>query len=510
LIYPWNNKKYNKKNIILSYIPMQTLPEKLYLAAQTRKIDQIAIDEKGIPGIELMRKAGLAVFELIQANYSNYDLIVFCGAGNNAGDGYVIAKLAVEAKINVEVYYLSEPNQLKNDALIAYQDYCHVGGVCTEFAHNIILNDSVVVDSLLGTGLDREVTGHYAKAIKLINQSTCPVIAVDIPSGLNADTGCIMGIAVKADYTVSFISLKQGLFTGDAAEYCGKISYTSLDIPDDVFNKVDYASKLITHLSIPKRNRCAHKGNHGHVLLIGGEVGFSGAIRLAAEAALRVGSGLVSVATRSTHFSTINFGRPELMCHGIEEADDLLPLLDKASVVVIGPGLGQSTWAKDLFKIAVSSDKPVVCDADALNILAKDNHYYDNNWVLTPHPGEASRLLGCSTEDIAKDRFSAISKLQKHQGGVIVLKGAGSLIAKGNEITVSTTGNPGMASGGMGDVLAGMIGGLIAQKMDLYEASVAAVYLHGKAADLSAQTNGEIGLLASDLMPFIRRLINQH
>ncbi|MCF6204603.1 MAG: NAD(P)H-hydrate dehydratase, partial [Methylococcaceae bacterium] len=278
----------------------------------------------------------------------------------------------------------------------------------------------------------------------------------------------------------------------------------------DVFNKVDYASKLITHLSIPKRNRCAHKGNHGHVLLIGGEVGFSGAIRLAAEAALRIGSGLVSVATRLAHFNTINFGRPEIMCHGIEEADDLLPLLDKASVVVIGPGLGQSFWAKDLFKIAVSSDKPLVCDADALNILAEENNYYDSHWVLTPHPREASRLLGCSTENIAKDRFSTIVQLQKQQGGVIVLKGAGSLIANENEITVSATGNPGMASGGMGDVLAGMIGGLIAQKMNLYEASVAAVYLHGKAADLSAQTNGEIGLLASDLMPFIRRLINQH
>ncbi len=488
---------------------MQTLPEKLYLAEQARKIDRIAIEKKGIPGIDLMRKAGLAVFELIQANYSNYDLIVFCGAGNNAGDGYVIAKLALKSKIKVEVYYLSNPDQLKNDVLLAYQDFCNVGGVCKKFTFNINLNDCIVVDSLLGTGLDREVKGQYADAIKLINQSQCPVIAVDIPSGLNADTGRIMGCAVKADYTVSFIALKQGLFTGDAAEHCGKISYNSLNIPEKVFAEVKHTSKLITHLSIPKRDRCGHKGNYGHVLLIGGEVGFSGAIRLAAEAALRVGSGLVSIATRSTHFSTINFGRPELMCHGIEDGNDLLPLLEKASVVVVGPGLGQTTWAKDLFKIAISSDKPVVCDADAINILAKDNQYYDNNWVLTPHPGEASRLLGCSTEEIAKDRFAAISKLQKQLGGVIVLKGAGSLIAKGNEITVSITGNPGMASGGMGDVLAGMIGGLIAQKINLYEASVAAVYVHGKAADLSAQTNGEIGLLASDLMPFIRRLINQ-
>jgi NAD(P)H-hydrate epimerase len=259
---------------------------------------------------------------------------------------------------------------------------------------------------------------------------------------------------------------------------------------------------------MPKRNRCAHKGQYGHVLLIGGDSGFSGAIRLAAEAALRIGSGLVSVATRASHSKTINNGRPELMCHGIEEPKELLPLLNKATVVVIGPGLGQSQWAKKMLKVVLSIKKPLVIDADAINILAKDNLYYDN-WVLTPHPGEASRLLKCSVDDIAQNRFSAISKLQKQRGGIVVLKGAGSLITNGSETTISTTGNPGMASGGMGDVLAGMIGGLIAQKLDLYEATVAAVYLHGKAADLSAQTNGEVGLLASDLMPFIRRLVNQ-
>lgn len=487
---------------------MQTLPAKLYLARQTRELDRIAIESNEVLGIDLMSKAGLAVFELIQTHYSSYDLVVFCGAGNNAGDGYVIAKLAIESKIKVDVYYLSNPEELKGDALTAYQDFIKSGGVVSQFEHDIKLTDKVIVDALLGTGLDRDVIGDYAQAIKLINHSSCPVFAVDIPSGLNADTGNVMGCVIKADYTVSFIGLKQGMFTGCAAEYCGKISYSSLGISEDVFKQVSYASKLISRFIMPKRARCIHKGNNGHVLLIGGDTGGSGAIRLAAEAALRIGSGLVSVATRLSHSNILNHGRPELMCHGIEETKDLLPLLNKATIVVIGPGLGQSQWAKKMLKTVLTTQKPLVCDADAINLLAKDNLYYDN-WVLTPHLGEASRLLKCSVEEIAKNRFSAISKLQKQRGGVVVLKGAGSIVSNGREITISTTGNPGMASGGMGDVLAGMIGGLIAQKHGLYEATVAAVYLHGKAADLSVQTNGEIGLLASDLMPFIRRLVNQ-
>ena len=488
---------------------MQNLPEKLYLASQVREMDRIAIEEKGIQGIDLMRRAGLVVFELIKIHHSTSDIAVFCGAGNNAGDGYVVATLALESGFKVEVFYLSHPERLKGDAFIAYQSYIQAGGVAIEFGSNINLNNGIIiVDALMGTGLNRKVSGHYAEAIALINHSSSHVISVDIPSGLNADTGNIMGCAVKADYTVSFIGLKQGMFTGYAAEYCGTVFFSSLDLASDMFRHIDHASRLITHCCLPKRSRCAHKGNNGHVLLIGGDTGFSGAIRLAAESALRIGAGLVSVATRKTHSSFINMGRPELMCHGVEQVDELIPLLDKASVVIIGPGLGQGTWGQDMFNQIVKSNKPMVVDADGLNLLAKTNLYSDN-WVLTPHPGEAARLLKCSTADVAKDRFSAISKLQKQLGGVVVLKGAGTLIHNGEEVAISITGNPGMASGGMGDVLSGMIGGLIAQNMALDAATTSAVYLHGKAADLSAQQDGEIGLLASDLMPFIRKLVNE-
>lgn len=488
---------------------MHNLPENLYLASQIREMDRIAIEEKGIKGIDLMRKAGLAVFELIKKNYSTSDLVVFCGAGNNAGDGYVVAALALESGYNVEVYYLSGPESLKGDAFIAYQDYIQTGGVANEYGPNINLNKgTIIVDALMGTGLNREVSGYYAEAIALINNSSSKVISVDIPSGLNADTGNIMGCAIKANDTVSFIGLKQGMFTGFAAEYCGKIYFSSLDLASDMFQHIAYASRLITPCCLPKRHRCAHKGNNGHVLAVGGDVGFSGAIRLAAESALRVGAGLVSVATRKTHSSFINMARPELMCHGVEHVDELTPLLNRATVVVIGPGLGQGAWGQDMFNQIVKYNKPLILDADGLNLLATTD-LYNKNWVLTPHPGEAARLLECSTTEVSIDRFSTITKLQKQLGGVVVLKGAGTLICNGEEVTISTTGNPGMASGGMGDVLSGMIGGFIAQNMPMDKATTLAVYLHGKAADLSAQQDGEIGLLASDLMPFIRKLVNE-
>ncbi len=486
---------------------MQYLPEKLYLAEQVREMDRLAIEECGTTGIELMQKAGIKVFELIQQYYSGEGITIFCGAGNNAGDGYVIAKLALQAKIRVNLIYVSKPDELPFDAFVAYEDFINQDGSVTEFNNNIILKGGVIIDAMLGTGLCRDVSGDYANAISLINESNCPVIAVDIPSGLNADTGHVMGHAVKANYTLSFIALKQGLYTGSAAEYCGKIFYSSLDLPDHLFKPFNFACRRITQFSLPKRNRCVHKGDNGHVLVVGGDVGFSGAIKLAAEAALRVGAGLVTLATHGSHVHYMNSSRPELMCHGIENADELLPLLMKATVVVIGPGLGMSEWGKSLFRCVTKANKTTIVDADALNILANEKQFYDH-WVLTPHPGEAARLLACSTADIARNRFSAVSELQNKYGGVVVLKGAGTLVRNADETAVSTTGNPGMASGGMGDVLAGIIGGIAAQENNLFLATALAVNLHGKAADISAKQQGEIGMLASDLMPYIRYLVN--
>ena len=417
-------------------------------------------------------------------------IAVFCGAGNNAGDGYIVARLAFEAGLKVNVYSLSDPANLKGDALTAYQHYIEVKGSVIPFHAEQVIDADVIVDALLGTGLDRPVTGLYALAIQAINKSPAPVVAVDNPSGLNADTGNVMGCAVKADCTVTLIGLKQGLFTGHAADYCGEISYASLAVPDVVFQAVSSSAFRVFKIPLPRRDRCAHKGNYGHVLIVGGDCGYSGAARLAGEAALRVGAGLVSVATRIEHAGLMNLSRPELMCHGVETAGQLAVLLEKASVVVIGPGLGQSDWAKELFVATIKAQKPLIIDADGLNLLAH-SPVTNSDWILTPHPGEASRLLSCSTAEIQRDRFAAVSAIQAKYGSIVVLKGAGTLIASEAEIAVSTTGNPGMASGGMGDVLAGVIAGLLAQGLPLKNAAQQGVYLHGLAADLAAEKTGK-------------------
>lgn len=484
---------------------MQNLPIKLYRAAQVRELDRIAIQERGIPGFKLMSGAGAEVFFRINKQWPDArSIAVFCGSGNNAGDGYIIAGLALAAGLNVFVYTVSEPEKLRGDALTAYQ---HYQGAVMPFQDEQAVNADVVVDALLGTGLDRPVTGLYAEAIQAINAHSSPVIAVDIPSGLNADTGNVMGCAVKADCTVTFIGLKQGLFTGQAAEYCGEICFAQLGVPDDAFEYIKATAARVVKVPLPRRNRDAHKGNCGHVLIVGGELGYSGAAKMAGEAALRVGSGLVSIATRAGHSGLMNLNRPELMCHGVETPEQLMMLLAKVDVVAVGPGLGQSDWAKALFNAAISSGKPMVVDADGLNLLAAAPTTKPD-WILTPHPGEAARLLNCSTAEIQQDRFSAALLLQAKYGGVVILKGAGTLIASEHQLAVSNTGNPGMASGGMGDVLTGVIAGLLAQGFSLQDAAQQGGYNHGLAADLSAEKDGERGLLATDLMPYLRQLVN--
>jgi ADP-dependent NAD(P)H-hydrate dehydratase / NAD(P)H-hydrate epimerase len=488
---------------------MQKLPTKLYRAAQVRELDRIVMTECGIPGIELMSRAGNAVFRHLRIRWPNAKAIsVFCGSGNNAGDGYIIAGLALGVGLKVTVYVFSDPENLKDNAFIAYRDYIKEKGTIKPFQADTVIKADVVVDALFGTGLSKPVTGSYAQAINSINKSQSNVVAVDVPSGLNSDTGSVMGCTVKAACTVTFIGLKQGLFTGQAADYCGEIIYSSLSVPKDIFKNVASNIYRVVKKTFPPRPRCAHKGDNGHVLIVGGDRGYSGAVRMAGEAALRVGAGLVSVATHPEHAALLNLGRPELMCHGVGNAEQLSALLDKADVIVVGPGLGQSKWAAELFIAAIKSAKMLVIDADGLNLLAHVSERHQN-WVLTPHPGEAARLLGYATADVQRDRFAAATAIQAKYGGIAVLKGTGTLIAAGHdEIAVSTTGNPGMASGGMGDVLAGVIAGLLAQGFSPKDAAQQGVYLHGMAADLAAEKVGERGLLASDLMSYLRQLVN--
>jgi ADP-dependent NAD(P)H-hydrate dehydratase / NAD(P)H-hydrate epimerase len=481
----------------------------LYRAEQVRSMDRFAIDKLGISGLDLMHRAGREAFAVLQQMCpEGQPVTVFCGAGNNAGDGYVVARLAREAGYPVKVYALVPPEKLRGDAAAVFTEFRDQGGDCTEFTGKLDAKPGAVVDGLLGTGLDRDVTGRFAEAIATINQYDGPILALDVPSGLNADTGYPMGIAVRADQTVTFIGAKQGLYTGDGVDYSGIITLASLDVPSEVLACEKASSILLgsPHHALGPRRRSAHKGEFGHLLIVGGESGFSGAARMAGQAGARVGAGLVSLATRKSHAAFINLAQPEIMCHGIESANDLNVLLGKANAVGVGPGLGQGDWARDLLDAVLAAGVTTVVDADALNLLAKTSIRRDN-WVLTPHPGEAARLLDCDTLTIRRDRFAAVKAIQRKYGGVCVLKGAGSLVADGRTIAVCPTGNPGMASGGMGDLLTGIIAGLVAQGFTAADAARTGVYLHGESADLAARS-GERGMLATDLLPFIRDLVN--
>lgn len=490
-------------------IPTQ-LPSRLFHAQQVREMDFYAIHQLGIPGIELMNRAGVAAFAALKQRWpSARTLSLLCGGGNNAGDAYVMGRLARAAGLDVRAYPLISPDKLKGDARTAFEAYQAEGGPILDFVPANFDGAEVLVDGILGTGLDREVEGLFKAVIEGVNRYSGGVLALDLPSGLNADSGKIMGVAVKAELTVSFIGLKQGLFTGDGLECCGVVVFDNLATPPTVQASQTPSARLLPRWAknLPKRNKNAHKGRYGHVLVVGGQPGFSGAARLAGEAATRVGAGLVSIATHPAHAISLNLGRPELMVHGVSTASDLQGLLKQASVVAVGPGLGQSDWGTGLYQAVLASGLPLVVDADALNLLAAQPTQ-NENWIITPHPGEAGRLLNTSSGVIQNDRFEAVKALQKRYGGAVVLKGAGSLVQGTSTLpAVCIEGNPGMATGGMGDVLTGVIAGLLAQGYGLTEAAELGVSLHAAAADWAAQ-DGERGLLASDLFPLLRKLVN--
>ncbi|MCX8048980.1 MAG: NAD(P)H-hydrate dehydratase [Methylohalobius sp.] len=486
------------------------LPEGLYCAEQVRAMDRYAIEHMKVPGIVLMQRAGRAAFCVLRHHWPEAKSIaVLCGGGNNGGDGYILARYALDEGLAVTVFALSPPDRLQGDALLAWESYRAAKGEVTETLPITLEGFDVVVDALLGTGLDREVAGKYAQAISHINAFSGGVLAIDIPSGLHADTGAILGHAVEADASVTFIGLKRGLFTGEGPACAGKIWYADLEVAEAIPAGGKPAAWLLSYRNLlPPRRRTAHKGHFGHVLVVGGEVGFTGAARMAAEAALRVGAGLVSVATRKSHAAYLNLGRPEIMAHGVETPEELERLLQRATVAAIGPGLGQSEWAKSLLRSVLASSLPLVVDADALNLLAQVPAKREN-WILTPHPGEAARLLGSTSAAVQKDRFAALAGLIERYGGVSVLKGAGTLIGTGGQIPwVCALGNPGMASGGMGDVLTGVLAGLMAQGLKPLEAARMGVSLHAAAADAAA-AKGERGMLASDLLPWLYRLLNR-
>ena len=461
-----------------------------------------------------MRRAGAAAYRLLRARWPTArQLAIVCGPGNNGGDGWVIAELARRDGLRPVVVELGDHAHLGPDAAAARASAL-AEQVPTTRTLDALARAELIVDAVFGIGLTREPGGEFRAAIAAINagaQRGLPVLAIDVPSGLHADTGAVLGMAVRATATITFIGVKRGLVTGAAADHVGALAFDGLGTPDSIHAGSEAAATRVSFGSLrallPQRARTAHKGDHGHVLIVGGAPGYAGAARLAAEAALRVGAGLVSAAVHPACAAQVNAGRPEIMVHAVAGAAALAPLLKRADVVAIGPGLAQTDWSAEMFGVVRDVGLPLILDADALNLLARDPQQRAD-WCLTPHPGEAARLLGlASARDIAADRYAAAAALNARYGGVAVLKGAGSLVAAAGRVSVIAGGNPGMGSGGMGDVLTGVIAALCAQGLAMADAAALGAALHAAAADVAA-ADGERGLLASDLFAPLRRLVN--
>lgn len=485
----------------------------LYRAEQVRELDRRTI-AGGIAGFALMQRAAAAAWQHCRARWPEArSLTVLCGGGNNGGDGHVLAALAAAEGLVVQRVLLKPADELTGDARRA-ADMATAAGVAAEpWRAGLPLEGEVVVDALLGTGLGGEVRGAVREAIEAVNESGRPVLAIDIPSGLHADTGAVLGVAIRATCTVTFIADKLGLYTGAATAHVGEAVFCALGVDaEGEADLVPAARRLAPGLiaaGLPPRARDAHKGDCGHALVLGGAPGFGGAALLAAEACARLGAGRVSLATAPEHVTASLVRRPEVMVHGVRGGGDLAALPAGADVLVIGPGLGQGSWGQGMLQAALAASKPLVVDADGLNLLAtRFTGRRRDDWILTPHPGEAARLLDVTVAEVEADRPAAARALQRRYGGVVVLKGAGTLVAGPEELAVCPYGNPGMASGGMGDALSGILGALLAQGLALETAARVGVLVHALAADRAAREAGERGLLAGDLASCARILVN--
>jgi len=494
---------------------MQDHTKLLYSASAIRKLEQLAIKNYNLGVATLMERAGTAVLRELKKHWEKaHKIVVVCGKGNNAGDGYVVARLARTAGLDVTVLALSPLDQLTGITRKMAQLCLNARVPVIPFSAEKLNGADVIVDALLGIGVLGAVRDDYRNAIASINETKIPVVAIDIPSGLNADTGEILGGAIVADLTVTFIGLKQGLVTLDGLDCCGVTICDELKLPRELYAEIASSGKQLTlaaaKLALKPRKRNQDKWCFGHVLIVGGDAGMSGAVRMAAEAALRVGAGLVTVATAAEHAALINCNRPEIMSYSIKSASQLDELLARATVVVLGPGLGRSAWSKKMWHKVITTDKPLVVDADGLNLLAQHHRKIKrySNRIFTPHVRETARLLGVEFLVVQRDRFAAIRLLQEKYGGICILKGAGMLVkGEDDQVGVCTYGNSGMASGGMGDVLSGVIAGILAQGVSPKEAAELGALLHARAGDLAA-TEGKRGLIATDLFPYLRQLVN--
>ena len=479
------------------------MPEPLLTLAEIRLIEQGLLPQE-----PLMERAGRAAFFAARAYVDHQiPILVLAGPGNNGGDAFVCARYLHESHYRVSVLFLGDENKLSKDAKDAKDAY-H-GPMISDW---VTQNWGLLVDGIFGIGLTRAPAGIYADIIQAINEHPAKVLALDCPSGLNADTGEAPGKAILADETITFIAHKPGLWTGDGVDCCGKVTLASLDI--NVKEHITPQGHLLTQEALKgillPRKKNTHKGHYGRIGLIGGAKGMVGALMMASSAAQILGGGLIYLGLIDEALP-YDPNHPELMCRSAPEVLDM-PL----DVLALGPGLSQSKEAAIALEKAIARPVPLVIDADGLNLLAKEKTRLDAvatrlmPTFLTPHPGEAARLLQCSVADIEKNRLDSARMLARLFNACVVLKGAGSIVANPEgQYWINTSGNPGMATGGMGDILTGMIAALLPQIQNPFQALAYAVYLHGAAADaLAAQLGGNIGLAAHELPFEARRLIN--
>lgn len=497
-----------------------------YSAKQVLDNEAIVAQSQKLAMYMLMERAGMAAFDALQQRWPKLkSVLVLSGKGNNGGDGFIVARLAHLANIQVSVLITCDVANIRGDALIAYQTMLDAG-VSRVFTEKLLFyistfSGDVIVDALFGIGFYGALNDHMQQLVSAINTHNAEVLSVDIPSGLCATTGFVSeGNAVTADITVTFIVYKQGLLTGQAANFVGELMLANIGlgkafiqrVPSHVIYQQDYP--LLNGVNpLHERLNTSHKGNIGQVLAVGGGRGMPGAIRLASEAALRCGAALVSVCCHIENHALVFNGRPELML-APSESKQLAntTVMKKAKVLLLGPGLGQTDWSKALFNLVISDvlgnkEKWLVLDADGLTLLSQIKPFC-SHWILTPHPKEAASLLGCNVASIEADRFSAVQNIAKKYGGICILKGAGSLISDGKQVVINSTGNAGMASGGMGDVLSGIVAALALQTNDYFAATCLAVYIHGAAGDIIANRYGQRGMLASDLFVPLQKLVN--
>lgn len=483
----------------------------LYCADAVRSIETVAAERLGLGAEVLMERAAQGAWRTLRERWPQARRIgIACGPGNNGGDGFVLARLARAGGCAVQVLQWPGGAPRGATAQSAAQAWHDAGGETHGFSGALPEVD-LWVDALFGIGLARPPEGPARALIEAINGAGRAVLALDVPSGVYADTGDVPGVAIHADLTLSFLVAKRGLHTGAALDQVGVVRVDALGVPASVLQATPPAARLVAGEALaarlPARRPDSHKGDFGHVLCVGGDHGMAGAVALAGEAALRCGAGLVSVGTRPEHAPALLARRPELMVRGIDEDADFTAAAQRASVVAVGPGLGTGEWGRALLAAALATGKPLVLDADALNLLAASPRVLPDA-VLTPHPGEAARLLGTSTAQVQADRFAAAAALVERYGCAVVLKGAGSVVAApGQTPSVLAAGNPGMASGGMGDVLTGVIAALRAQGLPAADAAVAGALLHATAADAAAR-DGQRGMLAADLFPYLRHCAN--